>query len=154
MPDKTFTSATLSSADTNTYLSHTGDAWNTWTPTVTQSGSVTVTVNTATYYKSGRNITCRMQVTVTGSGTASNAVVIGGLPATVSTSVGAYGQGYLFDSSVPTTYPAIIVLASSTSVNLASTITNANDLRLGVTSFTAALASGDIINCSFTYEST
>jgi hypothetical protein len=142
----------VTAADTNLYLSGEGGAWSTWTPTVTQSGSVTVTVNTATYGRWGRMIICRMQVTVTGSGTGANAIVVGGLPATSVVSVGAFGQGYLFDTSVPNTFPFIVTLASSTTINLSSSSANAASLALGATSFTAGLASGDIINCSFTYE--
>ena len=153
MAQKTsWTGAALTQTDINTYLMGEGGAWTSWTTTVTQSDSVTVTVNTATYGRWGRMIICRMQVTVTGSGTGSNAIVVGGLPATAAVSVGAFGQGYLFDTSVPNTFPFIVTLASSTSINLSSTSANASSLSLGVTSFTAGLASGDIINCSFTYE--
>ena len=142
----------VTAADTNLYLTGEGGAWTTWTPTVTQSGSVTVTINTATYGRWGRMIICRMQVTVTGTGTGANAIVVGGLPATAAVSVGAFGQGYLFDTSVPNTFPFIVTLASSSSINLSSSSANAASLSLGATSFTAGLASGDIINCSFTYE--
>ena len=153
MAQKTsWTGAALSQTDINTYLMGEGGAWTTWTPTVTQSGSVTVTVNTATYGRWGRMIIARMQVTVTGSGTAANAVVIGGLPATAVVSVGAFGQGYLYDSSVPSTFPALVTLASSTTLQLTSTQSTASDSRLGIVSFTAGLASGDIINLSLTYE--
>lgn len=132
----------------------TDGVWTSWTPTVTQSGSVAVTVNTATYQRTGRMITCRMQVTCTGTGTGATAIVIGGMPVTAAVSVGAFGQGYLYDASAPATYPFIVTLASSTTFNLSSTSANAATISLGVTSFTAALTTNDIINCSFTYEAT
>lgn len=148
--------AAASESDINTYLSHTGGAWDSWTPTVTQSGSVSVTVTTATYFKAGRLVTCRMQVNCTGvsSGTSSNAIVIGGIPYTAAVSVGAFGHGYLYDASAPSVYPFIVTLGSSTTLKLSSTSANAADISLGVTSFTAALTTNDIINCSFTYEAT
>lgn len=57
--------------------------WMDWTPTVTQSGSVTITVNYARYIVTQSMVIGRARVTVTGSGTTNNAIVIGGIPAAV-----------------------------------------------------------------------
>jgi hypothetical protein len=60
-----------------------GGLSGTWTPTVTQSGSVAVTVNFATYKIRGRTCHVEVKLTVTGSGAGANAIVIGGQPAAI-----------------------------------------------------------------------
>lgn len=151
--------------DTNTFTWYSGSAWSTWgpasgalttwTPTVTQSGAVTVTVNYATYQRRGREVTCRFSVSATGAGTANNAVTIGGLPFTSAHTSLPIGIGYLSDASVPFVYAGMTFwLETSTTLNLLGTTNNANP-RAGITgsgTFAAALASGDIIGGTFTYE--
>ena len=124
---------------------------STWTPAITQSFAVAATVNYARYWVEGRRCKCEFQLTCTGSGATSNAIVISGLPQTANSSVGAVGYGYLYDASVPNTFPFIVTLGSTTTIKLSSTSANAADLSLGVTSFTAALTTNDIINATFEY---
>jgi hypothetical protein len=69
------------------YLTGTHYVTGTWTPTVTQSGSVTVTVNHASYRLEGRVCHVWLRLTVTGSGTAGNGIVIAGQPAAIQPSV-------------------------------------------------------------------
>lgn len=57
--------------------------WTAWTPTVTQSGSVTVTVTRARYIVAGKIAHVQANLLVTGSGTITNAIVIGGQPAAI-----------------------------------------------------------------------
>lgn len=54
--------------------------WITWTPTVTQDVSVTVTVTLARYIVSEDIARILVELAVTGSGTTANPIVIGGLP--------------------------------------------------------------------------
>lgn len=60
-----------------------GGLSGTWTPTVTQSGSVAVTVTYATYKIRGRACHVEVQLDITGSGTGGNAIIIGGQPAAI-----------------------------------------------------------------------
>jgi hypothetical protein len=55
-------------------------SWRNWTPTITQSGSVAVTVTRARYCIVERIATVQFKLSVTGSGTAGNGIVIGGQP--------------------------------------------------------------------------
>lgn len=59
-----------------------GKAQN-WTPTVTQSGAVAVTVTTARYSISGDICHVQVLLAITGSGTSGNAIIIGGQPAAI-----------------------------------------------------------------------
>jgi hypothetical protein len=150
--------------DTNRFSVYSGAAWSsigpahgaltTWTPTVTQSGSVTVTNTSSTYQRNGRLVTCRFQLSVTGSGSANNPIIIGGLPVTGAHSFGAIGSGYLFDASVSFYYPCLPSLGSTATVHLLATSTNSADNRLGSTGnpFASALASGDVLTGEFRYE--
>ena len=53
-----------------------GAAWETWTPTVTQSGSVTCTVTYAKYAQIQKLVVASAYLTVTGTGTANNPVLV------------------------------------------------------------------------------
>lgn len=151
--------------DVNTITVYSGSAWSTigpvqgaltsWTPTVTQSGSVTVTVAYGKYLRIGRMIFAQCVLGVTGSGTGANDVVIGSLPATAATNSPLFpvGTGVINDSSATppaggTAYPGFAVLASTTTVKIMGT----NGGILGSTLFTAGLASGDTISASIAYE--
>lgn len=146
--------AALTESDINTYLMGEGGAWTSWTPTITQSGSVTCTVNRATYARYGRTIYATAFLTVTGTGTASNSVVIGGLPATAAYSTGSVGFGALSDLSATRTYPFVAALTSTTAFGLLGTQDVSADIQLGVasSSFTAALANTDQISFTITYQ--
>lgn len=61
----------------------TRDPWQDWTPTVTQLGAVTVTVNYARYVVLAQTVVVQARLTVTGSGTAGNAIVIAGIPSPI-----------------------------------------------------------------------
>jgi hypothetical protein len=110
--------------DTNTYTIYTGSAWSTigpvhgqltsWTPTVTQTGSVTVTNNYSRYHRQGRLITGWFSLTVTGSGSGSANIVIGAIPATAASTSPVIGQMRFYNASGPSTTVAWIYLASTT----------------------------------------
>jgi hypothetical protein len=140
----------VTAADTNTYLSGEGGAWTTWTPVVTQSGTVAATVNRATYGRWGRMIVATVWVTMTGTGTAANGVTVSLPVAAAGYVVGSpIGSGWLFDTSVGTTYPCLPCWNSASVVTLMST---SSGLGLGAGTFTAALAAGDQITFTVTYE--
>jgi hypothetical protein len=150
-------------ADTNCDTVYSGSAWSTqgpmyggglaWTPAVTQSGSVTVTVNQASYFRMGRMVTAFFFLSVTGTGTASNAITIT-LPvnAQYSSFVVPCGNAILLDASTTNLYTAVARLASATTFVMYNSSTPSADPRLGVGGFTAALASGDQISGMLVYE--
>ena len=152
MAQKTaWTGAAVTETDINTYLMGEGGAWTSWTPTVTQSVSVTVTTSIGKYARYGRTIIFRTRLTVTGSGTASNLVAVS-LPVTAASSTGTIGAAYIYDSSAALYYGGLVICASTTSVNFVATSSDLGGF-LGAAGFTAALAVNDVIEFSGTYES-
>jgi hypothetical protein len=126
-------------------------AWGTWTPTVTQSGSVTVTITEARYKKIGRTVYLRANLSVTGSGTGANPVVIGGLPYTAQQAEYVeIGVGHIFDFSAGDDFTGIVRFRN-TNNTLEMLNTRANG-TLGSSGFTAGLAASDIVSFSGHYE--
>jgi hypothetical protein len=128
------------------------NAWTTYTPTLTQSGAVTKTVTYGKYQRVGRMITAAVLLSCTGAGTAANAI-LAGLPVTAATPANvAIGSGWILDASTSNLYKAVIEVNSSTTVLFRPTSTVNND-KLGEAVMTAALAAGDLITFTATYES-
>lgn len=129
-------------------------AWTSWTPTVTQSGSVTCTNTRSRYSRYGRTIHFSIDLIVTGSGTGNNAITIS-LPVTAAAAACVTGgSGTLYDASVPATYPFVAGPSTTSAFQLIDSATASNTPQLGLTgsSMSAALATNDIIRCSCTYE--
>jgi hypothetical protein len=128
------------------------NAWEDYTPTLTQSGAVTKTVNYARFIRIGRTIHAVVKMTCTGTGTAANAVVVG-LPVASSSGIGLIniGTGFVFDSSASLIYKGLANMASTTTVNFLPTESTTPN-TIGTAGFTAALASGDVVAMSITYE--
>jgi hypothetical protein len=126
-------------------------AWTSYTPTLTQSGAVTKTVTYAKYIQMGKTVIANVILTCTGAGSAANSVIVG-LPVTAAQSASQLiGTAELFDADAALAYRAMVMIASTTTVFLRpanSTVSNV----LGNTSFTAALASGDVITLTIMYE--
>lgn len=91
--------------------------WADWTPTVTQSGAVTVTVNNARYRAIGKSLRLQGTLTVIGSGTSGFAIVIGGLPVAAAYAAvsGARGAARIFRSGV-TDYACTVLVATTTTL--------------------------------------
>lgn len=127
------------------------DAWTAWTPTLTQSGAVTKTVNYAHFVQLGKLVIAQCDLTVTGTGTGANNVIVG-LPVTA---VGAVqrtiGMGYVYDSSATLIYTATIEFSSTSTAAFRATSSTVNGF-LGASTFTAALAVGDLVSVSVMYE--
>lgn len=130
-------------------------AWTSYTPTLTQNATVTKTVTYAKYQRVGRLITVQGFLSVTGAGTGVNAVVIGLPVAAAQTSGLALGVGVVFDSSATLAYKGIVMVTGASTVSMYG----ANDtvatayIGAGGGGFSAALASGDTIAYTATYES-
>lgn len=137
----------------NPTLAFTATAWTTWTPTVTQSASVPVTITRAKYIQIGKTVHIEAFILVSGAGgVAGNAVIVGGLP--VNCAAGSIfhpiGVGILFDTSATDDFTGICRFPG-TNNTLGFSSTRANG-ALGVVSFTAALAANDQVQLSGTYE--
>lgn len=147
MAQKTFTAGSvLTASDINTYLMHEGGSWTTWTPTITQSGSVTFTNTRSTYARLGRTIIANFALTVTGSGTATNDIVVS-LPATAAAANAGQGVGFILDTG-NTYYVGTWVLTTTTTARL---LTYGNGNPAGVNP-NFALAVGDVLSGTITYE--
>lgn len=133
-------------------LNSVGQAWTSYTPTLTQSGAVTKTATYAKYIQTGKTVRGNAYLTVTGSGTGSNAVKVGLPVAAATTAASIIGTGYILDSSANLLYTAVVTVASSTEVQLLAAVNGAAVQVLGASSFTAALASGDLVQVVFSYE--
>lgn len=153
--------------DVNTVTVYTGSAWSTIgpvhgaltavTPTITQSGAVTKTVNYSAYSRIGRLIIGNALLTMTGAGTASNAITITGLPA-CATGTDNVGTGYITDASGPIQYFVTPYFLNTTTLQFHGTVhaggaaLTAYILGVGANTMTAALASGDVISFTYAYE--
>lgn len=125
--------------------------WINWTPTVTQSGSVTVTVTLAQYMIIGDTVLVAVRLTVTGSGTIGNVIVIAGQPVAMQpASAGTYyciGNGMIADSGTAFYNCAVIALTATDWRFMGYSVTN----YMGATpSF--ALASNDQITFTAIYK--
>jgi hypothetical protein len=69
-----------------------------WTPVVTQGVGITTTPNKRFYQRANGRIDLHMDVTCTTAGTASNVVVVGGLPFAFPASTDFYGTFLYFDT--------------------------------------------------------
>lgn len=125
--------------------------WTAWTPTITQGVGVTITVTRARYTVIGGLVVIQGQVVATSAGTATQPIVIGGIPAgilpagvTVSTPI---GVGTVLDQGVGI-YAGILRTPSSTTFDIIYPSTNN---IIGITP-NFALANTDIISFRATYE--
>ena len=97
-------------------------AWTTFTPTWTQGATVTHTVKYARYCLVGKVAFVRLHLVATGAGTASNAMVIGGIPAVAAikdtaVTVPTVGSFSYLDSGTAY-YVGSAVAASASGVNI------------------------------------
>ena len=173
MPRKTFVSGdVLTAADMNllaqdgeilnsslnTATGEVGGAWASYVPTLTQSAAVTCTVDRAVWTRIGKTVHFMVKLTVTGTGTANNAVTVS-LPATAASSDRIIsGGGYIADLSATSSFPGFAYLLTTTTVVLYNSFSNPQPTQYGLggtgSGFTAALANTDIVSISGTYEST
>lgn len=121
--------------------------WSDYTPVLTQSGTVTATVNWAKYADVGNIRFIDVSLSVTGSGTGANVVTVS-IPSSAVSTGATVGSGYFYDASASGYLTFIVETASSTTVKFLPSAggTSANKDFLGAGSpFQLALASGDLI---------
>ena len=123
-------------------------AWAPWTPVLAQGSVVTATVNSAGYQRVGNLIVAEAELTVTATGTALNQVT-GSLPVPAAGALD--GAFVLRDASASTYYAGASVPSSPSEARF---ITSGATGFIGATGspFTAALASGDTLTYTVTYE--
>lgn len=155
-------------ADTNTVTVYTGAAWSTtgpvqgalttWTPVLTQSGTVTTTLTYRTLSRSGRQVAAQFRLDATGAGTAANAITVS-LPFTAAVSGSQpIGVGWFFDSSTSGIYKLVAVMTSTTVMSFLDTSTTggvtlaAMTLGSGANTFAGALAAGDALTAEISFE--
>lgn len=119
--------------------------WKTWTPSLSQSVTPTQTVQYARYTQSGREVTVQAQIAPTGSGTANQKVLVGGLPVNVSNAE--YGQGtFRFFDSGNTNFVGASTPSSASSLEFHHD-GNGNYFGSNMT-----VTNGDVMHFLFTYE--
>lgn len=127
--------------------------WISWTPTVTQSGAVAVTVTYARYIIFGNSVIVEARLAVTGTGTAGNAIIIGGQPAVIAhgNSNSAYsiiGGLLILDTTASLHYHGALV--SFGAADWRGITHNSNNFTGVSPSF--ALANGHVVAFQATYE--
>jgi hypothetical protein len=130
-----------------------GVAWTAYTPTLTQTGTVTKTVTKARYTQIGKTVIGEVVLAVTGSGTGNSAITVS-LPVTAASANNqSCGTGFIFDSSASLNYPAMAYLSSTSVLSLMdSTFPTLVASGQSGAAFSVALASPDSVNVSFFYE--
>ena len=126
-----------------------GAAWETWTPAVTQSGAVTATTTLGRYMRIQKLVIAVAKMTITGTGTANNAVTLS-LPITANNTAQMIGSGFIYDSSA--TLLDLVICESATT-------TTTRFYRNGVAGQAwwgidpnVALANNDVISVTLMYE--
>jgi len=123
-----------------------GAVWESYTPTLTQSVTVTKTINSARYARIQKIVTCDILLTCTSAGTAANGVVVG-LPIAASGTQRLVGTGFIYDASTAIVYNVSAITASSTTVQFFYQTATGWGFSPNI-----ALALNDQIRILFTYE--
>lgn len=124
--------------------------WQSFTPTITQSASVTFNTNYAKYVVTGKTVTASFSISPTSSGTASNPIVFGfgsgstALP-TAANAASIHGSFRWFDSGV-SNWCGTVIGNSTTS---AAFMQDGNGNSVG---YSGTLSSGDTFEGFFVYE--
>lgn len=126
------------------------EAWLDYLPTLTQSVTVTHTVNYSRYIKLGRTVTWVFRLTVTGAGTTNNRISLN-LPFVAFGFANLQGAGSVYDNSTTTNYVCAITSAAASAANITFEIDGVSTDGWGV-SPNLALAANDVVRGSITYE--
>lgn len=124
--------------------------WTSYTPTLTQSVTVTKTVTYAKYLQLGSVVFVKVRLDVTGAGTAANAVVCG-LPGTAANVSSIMGGGSVYDAAGAGPLRAQAFISGATTTTFSWFVDTASSAAWGVSPNTA-LANGDVLFADFSYE--
>lgn len=128
-----------------------------YTPTFTQSSTISKTVTYAKWQQIGKLVVVNFVLTASSAGVANNNILVG-LPTTAAMTAGnstVVGSASFFDASAAGAYPAIAVLNSTTTIRLMdATAAVTGTVCLGTTgaAFAAAIASSDVVSGQLMYE--
>jgi hypothetical protein len=130
-----------------------GEAWTSYTPTVTQGVAVTATVNEARYARVNKIVIVKAHLSLTSAGTASSVIVCSlptGLNAVNTTGVfrPTAGLGLFYDTSTTTQY-LLGCQASAGGMQFVSDVVGGNNF--GATP-AVTIANGDFLAFTITYE--
>lgn len=133
--------------------------WSTYTPSWTQSATITKTVNWARYSQLNKLVQVQVKMTSSAAGTANNVIKVG-LPVNASSNNFVMGYGLIIDASLNsgTIYPIVPVYDTTSTVKfVAPTVSGDSDYDNSYVGQTASqlaftLASSDIIFLTLTYE--
>jgi len=131
------------------WLFGTTGASQSFTPTLTQSGSVSTSSATGRYIKVGKWVVAQCSVTASSAGTAGNQIIIGGLPVAQSNDAFPHCVGRYLNAAGNSNYLLVGEFATTTSMILYSG--GAATGRFGVNPV-VTIASGDIISLILIYE--
>ena len=136
----------------NAYIVNPSSVWQAYTPTLTQSATVTFTTNESNYKLIDNNtVVWVFSLTVTGAGTAANAIQLT-LPVTAawSNAYSCVGDALILKNSTVLTYTGTAALTSTTTLKFFSgsgTAANYIGIAPAIT-----LAAGDVISGTITYR--
>lgn len=136
-----------------TSLSFEVSNYKSYTPTVAQGATtnITKTVTYSKYTKNSNCVTYTASLNMTGTGTVTNNITVT-IPQTAATSGIVIGSGYYWDNS-GNQYPCLVYLASTTTVSFLRTDTSSATNNNGIGNDPdIAIASGDLIKFTCTYE--
>jgi len=132
--------------------------WSDYTPSWTQSATITKTVNWARYSQFNKIVLGSVKMTATSAGTANNKILIG-LPVTASSNNLVIGTALVMDESTANdawySWTAVYETSSTMSFTTNDGSGMASGLRMGQSGtnwLPETIASGDVIYIQFMYE--
>jgi hypothetical protein len=126
-----------------------GEAWTSYTPTVTQSATITKTIAYAKYARVNKLVIVQVMMTATSAGTAGNAIAVGLPIASLNANgFGVIGTGMVYDLSASTSYLGMPVIDAGV-VKFWNNASAGNYLGA---SPSFAIASGDFISFTVAIE--
>jgi hypothetical protein len=142
---------------------NTAGAWQDYTPSWTQSATISKTVDWARYTQIGKWVQGSVKMTATSAGTANNKVLVG-LPVSASSnnfvvgSMVVYDNGtrYQFGFNIPALFESSTTMSFGMYFTDATSAFASTDIRFGQNSTSGnnglVVASGDILYIQFSYE--
>jgi hypothetical protein len=127
--------------------------WTTFTPVVTQSATITHSVNVAKYSVNNKTMSIDVNLSLTSAGTAGNIIEITGWPSYLNStwiSGSVVGSGFFYDTSASLYYACVAVVGTSGS-RIWLLYTNAGSNFFGITPAITA-ANGDGIAARVSWE--
>jgi hypothetical protein len=125
-----------------------GAAWETWTPTLTQTGNVTFTTTVARYMRIQKLVIATFNLAVTGTGTGNSALTIS-LPITAQATSSVHGSCQVYDVSANTSYGGSFFNGTTTSAWFIGDWAAANVWGVAPN---IAIANGDAVRGTLIYE--